>query len=305
MDIFSKRFKLPKFQSCARVQPEFKPIDRVQSQLRQLANKFVKQNQNNKTYPIITNQLIEVCKLMNNLERRIYCFMTELERTKTNPDKYNYLLELYNNIKPDLVNIMEIYTYLLDKDIGDLSIEFMLNLYLKVLRNLRSIGSHLVKYIMIQQKSFNYRYQYEKDSRVPTCFSKQYPQVIQLIRKGSSNKEINEKKYELVSSCIKKKNISSQCLDLYDPSVARGFRDIFIIQTFMRIETLIDSIRKERSKLKRQDIIEQRIHKQEQQMNSQIFDYYKQLTRGSSKLEPKQVLLKNRKCSPPLQQKQV
>lgn len=52
----------------------------------------------------MVNLLIEIGDLMNKLKRRMYCFLTELERTKTNPQKYKSLLGLHKQLFQDLTD---------------------------------------------------------------------------------------------------------------------------------------------------------------------------------------------------------
>lgn len=307
MRFFKRVFK--PFQKCAKNQPIYEPIQRIPTELRQSSISFIQiTKQKKKDLPTITNLLVEIGDLINKLERRMYCFMTELERTKTNNPKYKSLLELYNNIKPNMTNIMTTYSYLLEeKDtLNDVSNEFIINIYLKILRDLRDIGFQLLQYITIEQNmaTLNYRYEYQTDTKVPKCFMKSYPQVTELMMKGKPNSQINQRKYELISKCIEKKKIPSQCIELYDAGLASGSRDVFIMQAFMRIELLINTIKKERLKLNIQRAIQENIEKQENTIDSKIFRQLKKLTQGANMLPREKIILKNRSCVPQQQKQQ-
>ena len=300
---FGIKPKLPSGQKCARNQPVYEPITRIPKQLRQSSSQFYRLNKNvvlSKT----ANLLVEICDLINKLERRIYCFMTELERTKTYNGKYKSLLELYNSLTPDLSGIMEIYSYLLDGKLeGD---DFVMNIYLKLLTYLRNIGKNLLVYLNQNMQNINYRYTYQSNTSVPKCYSKPYSQVSNMVMKGARNDQINQVKYNLISSCISKQDIQGQCVDLYDPILAGGSRDVLIMQAFMRIELLVSTIKKEREKQQSavQSAIKQRIQKQESQINRQVFDQLKKLTRGAYELPRQTVVLKNRQCAAQQQYKE-
>lgn len=306
MGFFKKLFKSPPT-TCAMNQPIYPRIDRIPAPLRQSSRVFVQTTKQKKqSLSTVTNLLVEVCDLINKLERRLYCFMTELERTKINPSKYMSLLELYNNMKTNMTEVMNTFSYLLEQqNIQQVSDEFVLNIYLKLLRELREMGFQLLQYSSLEQnmQTLNYRYQYERESTVPKCFSKPYPQVTDLMMKGRPNSQINQRKYQLISHCVKNADIQAQCVQLYDASLSSGSRDVFIMQAFMRIELLLHTIRKERMKLSIQEAIGQEIEKQEAQIDNRIFRQLKKLTQGSTMLPRKSIVLRNRKCVPSQQQK--
>lgn len=288
-------------------QPIYPRIDRIPAPLRQSSSAFVQTTkQKKKSLTTLTNLLVEVCDLINKLERRVYCFMTELERTKTNPSKYMSLLDLYNNMRNNMMEIMSTFSYLLEEqNMQQVSDDFVLNIYLKLLRELREMGFQLLQYSRLEQnmQTLNYRYQYEKDTLVPKCFSKPYPQVTDLMMKGRPNSQINQRKYQLISHCVKNADIPSQCVQLYDAGLSSGSRDVFIMQAFMRIELLLHTIRKERMKLSIQGTMEQNIEKQETQIDNRIFRQLKKLTQGATMLPRETIVLRNRKCVPSQQQK--
>lgn len=296
MKFFGRKLSLPFHQKCARNQPVYETITRVPKQLRQSSSLFYRLNKKlilSKT----ANLLVEVCDLINKLERRIYCFMSELERTKTYSGKYKSLLDLYNSLTPDLSGIMEIYSYLLDEKLeGD---DFVMNIYLKLLTHLHNIGKNLLVYLNQNMQNINYRYIYQSNTNVPKCYSKPYPQVANMVMKGAPNDQINQVKYNLISSCVSKQDIQGQCVDLYDPILAGGSRDVLIMQAFMRIELLVSTIKKEREKQQSavQSALKQRIEKQESQINRQVFDQLKKLTRGAHELPRQTVVLENRQCA--------
>jgi hypothetical protein len=289
------------FETCAKNQPVYEPLDRVQASLRQTSSLLVqRKKKQSKSLSPIFNLLMEVGGLINKLEQRMYCFMTELQRTKTNSIKYKSLWELYHKIKPNVTKVMQISTYIAEEqDSEQVSNEFLWNSYLSLLQQLRPIGYALLQFFSVKQnvETLNYLYQYETGTKVPTCFSKSYPQVIELMSTGRSNAQINQRKYELISHCLEKKKILPECVELYDSSVASGSRDVFIAQAFMRIQLLIKSLQKERSKVQVVKALEQQIQKQEIQIDDKIFRTLKEITEGNKvRLLRKRVVLENRKC---------
>lgn len=307
MGFFKKLFKHSPSQKCAINQPLYERIERIDVPLRQSSMMFVQTTKAKKQQlSIMVNLLVEIADLINKLERRLYCFMTELERTKTNPSKYMSLRELYNNMKASMSEMMTTFSYLREEEpLQQVSDEFVLNVYLMLLRELREMGFQLLKYVSIQQnmQSLNYRYQYEKETIVPKCFSKPYPEVADLMIKGKPNSQINKRKYQLISECVKNANIQAQCVQMYDAGLASGSRDVFIMQAFMRIELLLHTIRKERRKITIPAAIQQNIEKQEAQIDNRVFRQLKKLTQGSAMLPRETIVLQNRKCVPIQQQK--
>ena len=257
MKFFKKKF-FPKFishgqQICTMTQPTYEPFQRLASPVRQQSISVVRQNLlRKKELPVMVNLLIEIGDLMNKLERRLYCFLTELERTKTNPRKYKSLLELYKQLAPDLTDIMTSYQQFFQKEKQSFSDPQVFAFYQKILRNLKNIGKHLLQFTLEKEnlQSLNYRYKYPQDTPVSKCYLKTYPQVIGLMKKDKPNSQVNQKKYEMISKCLGKQNIQSDCVELYDEAVASGSRDVFIMQAFMRIKLLMDTIRKERMKMR-------------------------------------------------------
>lgn len=315
MDIFRKTWGRMASQQCAKEQPIFEPIQRVDNKWRKSSSQFVKmvkeQKQKEKINPEqklsnLTKLLAEICELINNLERRLYCFLMELKRTKTNEWKYNYLSGLYTNITPETEKIMEIFDYLRYEEIKDPSggEEFVRNIYYQLLKHLRNIGKQLLHYLTIKEnmQSLNYRYQYQQNTGIPKCYKKADEKTVQLLKKMTPRQQINKEKNNLLSTCIQRQGIASQCSDLYDQVVSSGSRDVFIMQAFMRIGLLMDSFRKERAKLKAQDALQQKTVQQEKQITQSVFLPLKKLTEGAVALPRETIKLKDRQCVPRKQQ---
>ena len=113
MGFFKKLFKHSPSQKCAMNQPLYERIERIDVPLRQSSMMFVQTTKPKKQQlSTMANLLVEIADLINKLERRLYCFMTELERTKTNPSKYMSLRELYNNMKASMSEMMTTFSYL-------------------------------------------------------------------------------------------------------------------------------------------------------------------------------------------------
>ena len=312
MKFFKKTF-FPKFishgqQICARTQPTYEPFQRLASPARQQSISVVRQHVlKKKELSVMVNLLIEIGDLMNKLERRLYCFLTELERTKTNPRKYKSLLELYKQLAPDLTDIMTSYQQFFSTGKKSFSDPQVFAFYQKILRNLKNIGTHLLQFTLKKQnlQSLNYRYKYPQNTPVSKCYLKTYPQVIDLMKKGKPNAQVNQRKYEMISKCVRKQQIQSDCVQLYDEAVASGSRDVFIMQAFMRIKLLMDTIRKERRKMMFDLPIIQQIQQQQKHVDQTIFTPLKQATSGQAQLSRKQVVLKNRSCVSQQTQKQT